>query len=226
MSDKLNKNINESMLEGLLSDEDKPKPPKPVSTPYNYGNSSYRGGQNSFDWSRGDNLDGFSGGRVPRKYYDDEEDEDYYRPAHTYRGGTTSQPTKLPPTGKYVSGAAIGALQAALDKGLHSGQKHYFMPPDASDALCNAVVRCIGEVFDAVGLVWGANGSRAAKALVLDMLATNMMYNTPTRGYKELDFGDAEPVTTGHDPVTGEVDDNDEERRAIQEVDGGPVEEK
>jgi len=197
MSDKLNKSINESMLEGLLSDSDKPKP---TLAP------------------------------VRRTYYDD---DDYY--ANDYGRHSYSQPrqtsifdkrTAYPATaplpvglsgGKEISSATMNAIRLALADGKHSGQKHYFMDEKSANELATGVVRAIGEVFDAVGLCWGASGSKAAKALVFDMLSANVFYNTPSRGYKELDFG-GEALADGHDPETGEVEDI--ERKAIMEIDG------
>lgn len=200
MSDKLNKNINESMLEGLLSDEDKPKPPpKPVTPTY------YRGGS--------------AQGHLPygqsRSYYDDEYDRPLYNPAgrSTYVPPRSAAPTSYS-SGFDISAATINAIKNALAGGVNSGQKYYFMPAKDGDLLASAMVRGIGELMDAVGLSFGASGSKAAKALVLDMLGTNMFYNTPAGGYKELDFGDAD--TTDFDPDTGEIFET-----AIRDVDGG-----
>lgn len=210
MSDKLNKNINESMLEGLLSDEDKPKPPPKAVTP-----SYYRGGTQ---------------GRLPygSSYYDDEE---YDRPIYNPSGRSTYVPPRSAAPTSYsagfdISAATINAIKMALAGGIHSGQKHYFMPAKDADLLANAMVRAIGELMDKVGLTFGASGSKAAKALVVDMLATNMFYNTPSRGFKELDFGDADAAT--YDPETGELlsEDVDVERAAIMEVDGGEVDDE
>ena len=198
MSDKLNKNINESMLEGLLSDEDKPKPPKPVTPTY------YRGGaaQGHLSYGRGSS------------YYDDEEyDRPLYNPAgrSTYVPPRSAAPTSYS-SGFDISAATINAIKTALSAGVNSGQKYYFLPN--ADLLANALVRGIGELMDAVGLSFGASGSKAAKALVVDMIATNMFYNTPAGGYKELDFGDAD--STDFDPDTGEIFET-----AIRDVDGG-----
>lgn len=211
MSDKLNKNINESMLEGLLSDSDKPKPvvPPQAAPSYGTGYGAYR-----------------------HRSWDDDDDEDYMpngrgRSAHVPAQRSifeqrTTYPSSTQPTsyagGKDISAATINAIKDALAAGLHSGQKHYFLDEKSANHLANGVVRGIGELFDAVGLCWGASGSKAAKALVFDMLTTNVFYNTPTRGYKELDFG-GEVLTDAHDPETGEV--IDAERKAIMEVDGG-----
>lgn len=223
MSDKLNKNINESMLEGLLSDEDKPKPPKPTYPTYSGG----RGSQGNFDWSRGDDFDGFKGNRGRYAYEEEDEDENNFYGRHRpYVPPRSTAPVSTGATsysgGMDISAATINAIKTALANGMHSGMKHYFMAEVDANLLANAVVRAIGEVFDKVGLSWGASGSKAAKALVYDMLASNVFYNTPTRGYKELDFG-GELRADNHDPATGEVEDDDIERKAIMEVDGGIV---
>lgn len=215
MSDKLNKNINESMLEGLLSDEDKPKPPKPVYPSYsgNYGGGHYTNyrSQSNFDWSRGDPMFG-------------DEDEDGYT---DQRGRSTYRKPAAPAGGKFIAGGgAVALIKQALDEGLHSGMKHFYLAEKDANNLVKGVVMALGDLFDAVGLCWGANGSKQASAFVYDMLLSNVFYNTPTRGYKELDFGGemrTDP-TPKHDPETGEIiEDNDIERQAIMEVDGGAV---
>ena len=208
MSDKLNKNINESMLEGLLSDEDKPKPPKPVAyQPYSGGGYNYRN-QNSFDWSRGDPLH-------------EDDDELYHRTRGTARPtGATSYATK-PATSKFIAGGgAVSMIREALAGGKHSGQKHYFLPEAEANLLVKGVVTALGDLFDATGLCWGASGSKQASAFVYDMMLSNVFYNTPSRGFKELDFGGEIQVDGPvHDPLTGEIYE-DEERKAIQQEGG------
>lgn len=200
MSDKLNKNINQSMLEGLLSDTDKPKPPAPVARTYPVSSYGYR-------------------------YADDDGYDDYgYRGARARSTYSPAPAATSYGSGFDISAATINAAKAALAGGMHSGQKHYFMPANEANALANALVRGIGEIMDKVGLTFGASGSKNARALVLDMLGDNMFYNTPTRGYKELDFGDTDSGPL-YDEETGELlsPEVDVERAAIREVDGADL---
>lgn len=228
---KLEKSVQSSMLDDLLDDKDKPQPPKPVTSYDSYGDygTSYSRGLPS-------RRSGYQGSLLDDNG-PDPLDDGYYNRGRRY---TSPKPAYTPPasTGRFIAGgAAVAQAIQALEMGRNSGPKHYFLYPEDKQSLVNATVRALGEFFDAVGLCFGGEGVKNAKQLVADMLLNNLYYNTPSGGYKELDFGDdpadfkptSDGTETMYDPITGEIltaEPEDIEREAIMNEGGQATEEE
>lgn len=228
-NNKMDKHVKSNMLDDLLDDTDKARPPAPA---YNYTNTAYtqRGNQRDFGWDN-PNDRGFSGGRIPAQYYGDDDESDIPEQYRSTKYASPRQPTSVFNRGSATTktaktwgneATALAAIDALIG-GVNSGPKHYFIPAPEQAALINATTKALGEFFDQIGLCWGAGGSKNAKMLIADILANNVFYDT-ANGYKELDFG-GDYVADNVNAQTGEVEDPeiDEERRAIMEVDGGHV---
>lgn len=192
-SNKMEKGIQKSMLDDLLSDSDKPKPP-PAPTPRysggRYGSDGYY--DDEYDWRNGDPLPASMS---------DSDDDDYQKdiPAFLRKPATTHrQRTSIFKQSERMQ-APLGAPHAVsdlacdlLDEGVTRGTKH-FMTPEQVKRLVDLYMREIGTFNDRVGVCWSSEGSKIIRAGLEDMMG-------------EMYFGTMRITEAdGFDPETGEV---------------------
>ncbi len=237
---KMDKHVENNMLDGLLDDSDKPQPPKQTY----YGDSYGRYGRGSSSWendrsyNRGTEYNSHS--RYGATTGDDDESDlpEMYRTKQrpAYQGsrsratsvyGNHSTHVAYPQAKSWGSEAtALMAIDALTYGQMQNGGKSFFLDAAAHVALTNATIRAIGEFFDQIGICWGEGGVKNAKLLIADLLANNIFYDGPN-GYIALDFdGDYSTSVASDDvdPTTGEIVGSveHEERLAIMgEVDPG-----
>ena len=230
MTDKMKNSIRENMLDELLSDIDKPKPP--VKDNYNY--SRGYSGQDSFDWGRGDDT--------PSSFLDDDGpdpmDSGYagYSKPHGGRhhepkrtGGSvfsrrTSHENVLP-SAKDDYAAQI----AGLVRTTRRASNFILLETAERDELVGILMKMIGVQLDKAGITWGTEGLKAFRETLKDLVP--MAYYGTTKFVMEDEddeYADGQigklPDGTLYDRETGEEighEEDIEERRAIMEENAG-----
>ena len=225
---KLDDSIRSNMLDELLSDVDKPKPPEPKRTNYS--------GQSGFDWGNGDDM--------PRSFLDDDGPDPMdagYSNYHGFsgnRGGYSAPPVRkhdsvfnrrtthenVVPTAAYDE---WDRKVADVVRTLSRVNGQLVLERGELDELTGILMKMIGVQLDKVGIVWGTEGLKAFKEMLKDLIPMSY-YGTTKFVMDDDDFEDGRfgKTTNGtvYDRETGEVigeEEDLEERLAIMEENAG-----
>lgn len=226
---KLDDSIRSNMLDELLSDVDKPKPPARQQSGRNYS------GQDSFDWGSGDDM--------PRSFLDDDGPDPMdagYNNYHGFNRGRSEPPVRKSDSvfnrrtshENVVPSVAhddFARQVANLLRTCHQEGRRYVLEPAERDELVAILMKMIGVQLDKVGIVWGTEGLKAFRETLKDLVP--MAYFGTTRftmmddepDYEDGRFGKT-PSGTVYDRETGEVigeEEDLEERLAIMEENAG-----
>ena len=185
MTDKMDKRIQNNMLDDLLGEQDKKKPPVQPTTNYNY-RASQNYGQSSF-WGDDDGPDpmddGYYAGRTGRSssVFNSASSHSHYQPPHSSRNVMK------------VEGAGLGDKIAATIESAHQGRNGVVLEKGEAEEVVTLLVRAIGEVLDTAGITWSSGGVKYLRESLHDLL--------PQAYYQ----GKLIAVECEHDPETGEV---------------------
>jgi len=214
----LDNSIRNSMLDELLSDEDKKSP----TTARDVRHTEYAG-QNSFDWGRGDSM--------PSSFFDDDGPDpmdDGYRGYSSRRsdsGGRTERSVfHRRTTHENVVGNAYGDWDkkvADVMRTVHRIDGAYVMENGERDEIVGILMKMIGVQLDKVGITWGTQGLKAFKEMLKDLVPMSYYGTSPmVLGEDVVDERHAKIGSTVYDRETGEVigeEEDMEERLAIME---------
>lgn len=182
----IDKKVRHSMLDELLSDEDKAKPPAKKYEPTtdsrgygNYGRGSYD--QSEFDWSRGD--------RMPSSYFNDYDRDDGPDPMDNgYNGYRRPEYNRAPPVRKTENSVfnrrsehhhsnvipdVTGDYPRQIASVLRTCRVYngnLIMENGERDEVVNLLMKAIGVQLDKAGLCWSTMGVTALRESLKDLL--------------------------------------------------------